>query len=649
MDLSIVIVNYNVKYFVEQCLHSVREAIKSINAEVFVVDNNSVDGSLPMIREKFPWVHLIENKENLGFSKANNLALRIAKGEFCLLLNPDTVVEEDTFIRCLEFMRNDPKAGALGVHMIDGKGKFLPESKRALPTPLVSFFKVFGLSSLFPKSKLFGRYHLGYLSEFEINEVDILSGAFMMLRNEALNKTGLLDESFFMYGEDIDLSYRIQKAGYKNYYYPETTIIHYKGESTKKGSINYVIVFYHAMIIFARKHFSKKNAWIFSFLINLAIYFRAFLSILKRFISKVYQPFFDSILIYAGFYFFTPVWAKLQFETEDYFPNEYFVFVVPAYIIIWLISIYYSVGYEKPIRVFNLLKGHITGTFVVLVLYALLPESYRYSRALILLGSLWALIILLVHRLALNFAGFSHYEFYGTRKKKLLIVGREKEVGRVSDILKHSRLRIEITGNVTPDEHPSPLFLGNIRQLREIVRILKADEVIFCSEDIPAGEIIKNMSLLNEENIDYKIAPPESISIIGSNSIHTAGDLYLVNFNSVSREKNRRIKRLFDLTFSTLLILLAPFLAFFFNRYLFLLSSSVKVILGKYTWISYFKNTDYESLPPLKPGIFEPGAFDNGEILNPIKDKMNMEYARDYHLSNDLSLLWRNILGIKNQ
>ena len=269
--LSIVIVNYNVRFFLEQCLHSVEKAIKPGMAEIFVVDNNSLDGSCSMLEQKFPNVILIKNKENFGFSKANNQAIRIANGEFILLLNPDTVVEEDTFDKILDFMDKNEDAGSLGVKMIDGKGHFLPESKRALPTPWVSFYKIFGLSSLFPKSKKFGRYHLGYLDKNKIHEVEVLPGAFMLLRKKALDKAGLLDETFFMYGEDIDLSYRITLAGYKNYYYPDTTIIHYKGESTKKGSINYVLVFYQAMIIFANKHFSSRNARIFSFSIKSAI------------------------------------------------------------------------------------------------------------------------------------------------------------------------------------------------------------------------------------------------------------------------------------------------------------------------------------------------------------------------------------------
>lgn len=647
MDLSIVIVNYNVKYFIEQCLHSVHKAIKDIQAEVFVVDNNSVDGSCPMIREKFPWVKLIESKENLGFSKGNNLALKKAKGDFCLLLNPDTVVEEDTFRKCLKFMRENEDAGALGVHMIDGRGNFLPESKRALPTPLVSFYKIFGLSSLFPKSRIFGRYHLGFLDRNEINPVDVLSGAFMFIRKKALDRTGYLDEDFFMYGEDIDLSYRISNVGYRNYYFPGTTIIHYKGESTKKGSINYVMVFYRAMIIFARKHFTRKNAWIFSFLINLAIYFRAFLSISKRFAGKIYQPLLDFIFIYAGFYFLTPFWERVQFGTDDYFPDEYFLYIVPSYIIIWLLSLYYSGAYEKPIKFLNIFKGHITGTLIILVMYALLPESFRYSRALLLLGSLWAIIALLIHRLSLNILGFNAYEFYGSKKKRLILVGNKKEIGRVSDLLKRTGIKTEIIGNVSPIESSDSFFLGSLKQLTEITSIHKVNEIIFCSEDISASVIIKNMTLLNEENIDYKIAPPESISIIGSNSINTAGDLYLIHFNSVSKGMNRRLKRLFDIITSMIIILMTPFMLFFFRKYISIAGSAFKVIFGKYTWISYCRKVDTEPLPELKPGIF---TLCSGELKaedKQILEKMNLEYARDYKLGNDITILWKNILFMK--
>ncbi len=234
MKLSVIIVNYNVQYFLENCLNSVVKAAKDVSCEVFVVDNNSVDGSVEMVREKFPEVKLIANQVNLGFSKANNQAIKQANGEYILLLNPDTVIEENTFKCCVDFFESNPKAGGLGVKMLDGKGKFLPESKRGLPTPVVAFYKIFGLAQLFPKSERFGQYHLGHLSKDKNHEIEILSGAFMMVRKSVLDQIGLLDENFFMYGEDIDLSYRITQAGYKNYYLADTSIIHYKGESTKK-------------------------------------------------------------------------------------------------------------------------------------------------------------------------------------------------------------------------------------------------------------------------------------------------------------------------------------------------------------------------------------------------------------------------------
>ncbi|MBO7540983.1 MAG: glycosyltransferase family 2 protein, partial [Bacteroidales bacterium] len=246
MRLSIVIVNYNVKFFLEQCLNSVFEALQGIDSEVWVVDNNSVDGSVAMLKEKYPQVRLIANKENVGFSKANNQALRQINGDCVLLLNPDTLVESDTFAKCLAFMDEHPDCGGLGVKMINGEGEYLRESKRGFPTPKVAFYKISGLIKLFPHSPKYAHYYLGHLDPDQTAEIEILSGAFLMTRKEVLDKIGLLDETFFMYGEDIDFSYRILQGGYKNYYLPATRIIHYKGESTKKGSLNYVYTFYNA-------------------------------------------------------------------------------------------------------------------------------------------------------------------------------------------------------------------------------------------------------------------------------------------------------------------------------------------------------------------------------------------------------------------
>ena len=573
MKLSVLIVNYNVKYFLEQCLHSVMKASLNMSTEVIVLDNNSVDGSVEMVRQKFPKVHIISNIENVGFSKANNQAIKIAQGEYILLLNPDTVVEEDTFSKIVDFMDAHSDAGGLGVKMIDGSGRFLPESKRGLPTPTVAFYKIFGLSALFPKSKTFGKYHLGYLDKDEVHEVEVLAGAFMVLRKSVLHKIGLLDEDFFMYGEDIDISYRIIKAGYKNYYFPETRIIHYKGESTKKSSVNYVFVFYNAMIIFARKHFSRKNAELFTFIIRIAIYLRAGAAIAIRFASRIFLPLLDVALLLAGMYFLKNYWSQ---NLGVNYPSDYILFVVPSYIFIWIISVYFSGGYDKPIRFEKIIRGLVTGTIFILVAYALLPETYRFSRAMLLMGSIWASIEMLSTRLLLNLFKLREFALDSNARKRLLIVGEEDEANRVLSLLKMSETSHNFIGFIPPPHssptnqkiQPSnlqPFFLGTIDKFKEIVQVYGIDEIIFCARDIASNNIINCMSTIAAKEVEYKIAPPESMFIIGSSSVNNAGELYVIDINSISSRKNKRNKRLMDILTSIFILLLSPFL-FWFQR-----------------------------------------------------------------------------------
>lgn len=284
MELSVIIVNYNVKYFLEQCLLSVYRAGKGIEMEILVIDNYSGDGSREWLEPKFPTVRFIWNEQNLGFSKANNLALEMCKGKKVLFLNPDTILSENSLSDCILFLDDHSQAGALGVKMIDGRGRFLWESKRSFPDPSASFYKMTGLTALFPRSRKFARYHLGHLDENKTHEVEILSGAFMMVRKEVLERTGGFDERFFMYGEDIDLSYRIRNTGWKIYYLGAITILHFKGESTIKNQISYQRRFYGAMREFSKKHFQKKGSGGFNILIFSAIPLRAVFSILGQII-----------------------------------------------------------------------------------------------------------------------------------------------------------------------------------------------------------------------------------------------------------------------------------------------------------------------------------------------------------------------------
>jgi GT2 family glycosyltransferase len=648
MELSVIIVNYNVKHFLEQCLHSVQKAAETIPSEFFVVDNNSVDGSAQLIREKFPHIHFIENKENVGFSRANNQAIRMAKGKYILLLNPDTVVEENTFQRIIHFMNEHPDAGGLGVKMIDGKGNFLPESKRGLPTPWVAFYKMFGISRLFPKSKKFGKYHLSYLDENKIHEVEVLAGAFMLLRKSVLDKIGLLDETFFMYGEDIDLSYRILKDGHKNYYFPETTIIHYKGESTKKGSLNYVKVFYNAMIIFARKHFSSGRAGLFSLLIHLAIYFRAFISIIRRVTKKFYLPLLDAIIIYSGYLFLTPYWENIRFE-EGYYPNEFLQLVVPAYIIFWLVGILFSGGYKKPVHLLKLIRGLLWGSVAILLVYSLVDEQFRFSRALILLGSAWAVFSLVSFRLLLHWMKIKGFRLNIKKPKRIAIVGHSQEATRVKQLLGNTQIQSELAGFIGIDKSDQGHFyIGNLAQLSEIIRINRIDEIIFCAENISSAEIIRSMLELTLLDIEYKIAPPESISIIGSNSIHTAGDLYVVNVNAISKQSNQRKKRGIDFISGLIFLLLSPFIVWFFKKRSKFIQNAFDVLTAKKTWIGYIiEPKTFEDLPKLKSGVLHPGdLFSEIQLDEEKKKQLNMLYAKDYSISTDIEILmkgWKNL------
>jgi GT2 family glycosyltransferase len=286
MDLSVIIVNYNVKYFLEQCLYSVQKAAGKMETEILVVDNNSTDGSREYLLPRFPAVNFIWNSDNAGFAKANNQALAFAKGKYVLFLNPDTIIPEDCFEGCLEYFRSNINIGALGVHMIDGSGEFLKESKRSFPSPLTSLYKLTGLARLFPHSARFAKYYLGNLPENQDHAVDVLTGAFLMVPREILHITGGFDESFFMYGEDVDLSYRIQKAGFRNIYYADCTIIHFKGESTGKDSLKYVGLFYKAMSIFVKKHYGRNRAGTYTFFLQLAIWGRAAFSALSRILQQ---------------------------------------------------------------------------------------------------------------------------------------------------------------------------------------------------------------------------------------------------------------------------------------------------------------------------------------------------------------------------
>ena len=593
-DISIIVVNYNVEFFLDQCLDSVRNAIKNVSAEVIIVDNNSIDGSIEMIESKYPEFQLIKNNTNTGFSKANNQAIEIATGQYILLLNPDTVVPEDAFEKVINFMNEHVDAGGLGVRMIDGKGNFLPESKRGLPTPKIAFYKIFGLASVFPKSKRFGQYHLGHLSQNENHDIDILSGAFMLMRKDTIDKVGMLDESFFMYGEDIDLSYRITQGGYKNYYCADTSIIHYKGESTKKSSVNYVMVFYKAMIIFAKKHFSGKQARLFSTLINVAIYLRAAFAITVRFIKTLFIPLVDFGYIVGGLFLLTNYWKMSNIE----FPQQLIQYSIPIYTAVWLSTTLFNGGYDHPIRFYKLIKGIFWGTVLILVGYAILPKEMQFSRLFIFIGAAWIILYYSISRVLLHFFIGKKYNLRKYRNKRFMIIGEDKEFERVKTLLEQTNSHITEIIQVLPQD--------------EIVLRKNFNEIVFCSSDISYSEIIEAMTRLNNPKIDFKIAPKDTNYLIGSNSIDTA------------------------------LILISPLHILWIKNKMSYLKKVVSVIIGKRTFVGFSEHDIQRDvrLPKLKESLISPGDGIEG-INDVIREKLNLLYSRDYSMRKDFTILLR--------
>lgn len=605
-QLSIVIVSYNVRHFLEQCLRSVEKAIEGVGAEVFVVDNHSVDDSVSVVRQQFPWVRLIVSEKNLGFSKGNNLALRQAEGKYVLLLNPDTVVEEDTFTQLIDFMDATPDAGAVGCRLLNGEGEFLPESKRAFPSPWVAFYKAFGLSKLFPNSRRFGRYHLTYLDPEQIHRVDVLAGCFMFIRKEALDKSGLLDEDFFMYGEDIDLSYRITQAGYHNYYYPHTQIIHYKGESTRKGSLNYVLVFYDAMRIFARKHFSAGHARLFLILIYVAIYFRASLSALRRVVDRVIFPAVELLQFGAVAAGTTWLWGK-HVRGIDYDP-QLLQYVLPLMGAVYVGFLWLSGAYRRPYKLRSLVSAFFSAV-VALATLLFLFKAFNFSRAIPLLTAFGAFVVSIANRALLNYRRTGNWLLDERSRRRVLIVADETEYRRVLALLEEDLFYPSmVLGRVDPAdcEADASLRLGGLPRLGEIAEYHQADEVIFCSASASMREVIQAMSQF-AGRLQFKIVPPQADYIVGPNLIVNSDGLE-PQLANLYRSEQRLKKTAFDLLVSLGLLTAFPFTFWVYHKPGRALSALLSVLSGQMHLVGYIDGRS-QDLPRLKGSLLNMGAI----------------------------------------
>ncbi len=612
-----------------------------MKAEVIVIDNNSSDNSIEYLTPLFPEVQFIANKDNLGFGKGCNQGMAFAKGKYILFLNPDTLVPEDCFQRCISFFDSHPDAGALGIKMLDGSGQFLKESKRAFPSPATSLYKLFGLSKLFPRSKTFAKYHLGHLNENEDHEADVLAGAFMMIKKEVLEKTGGFDEVFFMYGEDVDLSYRIQEAGYKNYYFAGSNIIHFKGESTRKGSMNYVRMFYKAMSIFVRKHYSGNRAGIFNFLIQAGILLSAVVSATGHFIRRIGLPLIDAGIILLSFWLMKNVWASwVRPETE--YEQRLLWFAFPAYTIFYLLAAYYAGLYDRWYKRSELISSTLFATVILLAAYALLPENVRFSRGILLFGSLLAFLFISVLRWILIRSAVLSSNEHKEESANTLIVGSAAEYKQTAALIKEAGLDEKILGRVAIEED-NGAAVGHLNKINDLSRSIPFRELIFCEGTLSFSRIIQIVQEL-PTGIRIKFHVSGSNSIVGSDSRNTSGEaVSKENGFKLADPHNRRLKRLIDVFIAVFSLITFPVHLLIVKKPFQFFSNCFAVLFAKKTWVGYAM--EEKKLPGLRQGIIAcNGAVPAREQKLPAESLQMMDYwyARDYEPINDLRLVWRN-------
>ncbi len=607
MELSIVIVNYNVKEFLTQCLDSIFKSQTQYNYEVIVVDNSSKDSGRDEICSTFKHITWVDNIENVGFGRANNQGFSLAKGVYTLILNPDTVLQEDTIEKCVSYLIANPEVGGLGIKGLDGSGQFLPESKRALPTPLVALWKITGLSAIFPKSSVFARYHLGHLSPEENHEVDILVGCFMMVPTELLLSVGGFDPQYFMYGEDIDLSYELQKTGHKNIYFSDSQIIHYKGESTKRGSLNYVRMFYKAMVLFAKKQFTGSSAAAYSLLIYSGIYLRAALAIAARLGKSTFTPLLDAAVLFAILNTIKSYWEQNhRFINGGSYPDLYTYTIQGSYVLVWLFGLWLSGVYFKNNRPIVMVRSMIATTLFIGFAYGLLPEELRFSRALLILGALGGLSAMLGWRAVLSILSGKPMFEGAIKQPRILFFGSKYSKGALDDILHSSGIIPSFYWEEVPDFNNEDWLL----KLQSLVRLHRINELIVDISEVSNTRLISILTSLGDQT-SVKSLMPENKYIIGSDSSLTQGKTYRKSQQTADPQYLRQ-RRVFEITATFLVVSLAPITLVCaiatgrFNAWKLWIRYSGHILTGRRSLIGYSRSLSEKfNVPPLPHPIFD--------------------------------------------
>ncbi len=570
IDISIIIVNYNVKEFLSNLLNAIRKAKHDLSLEIIVADNASSDNSVSYLRNKYPEVIFIENTRNVGFGKANNQALHIANGTYTLLINPDTLISEDTLTVLKEYMDEHTETGACGCKILNPDGTFAPESRRSLPTPLSALWKVLGLTTLFPRNKTFAEYYLSWMDEDKPSQVPVLSGAFMFFRNEVLKELGGFDEQFFMYGEDIDLCYRTSKTGYQIDYVPSTSIIHYKGESTKKDNIDYIVLFNRAMLQFFRKHYSYSYSIFLRLLIVLGIIFRGVVTYITTLFRRGAQPLIDlaiiNIILIIGF-----VWRyQIGFTSilSEYDANYLIVNGVVSLLYI-IGSVNHEIYGKHRDSIVAVLKANFWA-FGGASLITFFLRQFAFSRLILLVGFAASFLLLGFIRFLRKNLGSSVKSGRGSfNSVRVLIVGlNDQTTELVRKLQGKVEKNYEVVGVLSDTESKMassnegiPL-LGELSDISDVIQNQRINQVLFLLNALSYKEILHVMTKYRQTGITYKVVPESLDYVIGKANVEYLEDTPVVDVEiAYQLSWNRFMKRLFDVLFSFMILLVtSPFM-----------------------------------------------------------------------------------------
>ncbi len=653
--LSIVIVNYNVRDLLENALHSVGVAMRGIPGEVFVVDNASDDGSAEMVERKFPEVRLIRNLQNAGFARANNQAFREARGAFILVLNPDTLLQEDTLQVMLRFFEENPDVGMAGCKIIEPDGTYEPNSRRSFPSPWVAFTKLSGLSALFPRSRLFGRYNLTYLSDDESYEIDALSGCFTMLRREVYDAIGGFDEEYFMYGEDLDWCYRAQKSGWKIYYVPATKIIHYGGESTKRSNIDAKAVFYEAMRLFVRKNLPLSRFG--NAMIGAGIRIRLRLSRSRYRLQRAVPLLFDALFVVAAIM----LGELIRFGAVFSFPAYAYPTAYIAAVIIYLGSLAASAAYtSKEHEIVRSLLGVLLG-FLITSALVFFFKNFAFSRGVVLISGVLLLFLIPAPRVYRRLLGKGASASIITGRPTLL-VGINEHIGEVIEKLRAAPTApyrlvgiIDVNRKRIGEEIAGVPIVGSTANIGKVILERETTDVIFLPDILSYSEIFSIISRSKGLPVHYRMAARTMDLIVGRAEIDQLSSVPLVDVDyNLVRASHRFVKRALDIAASLAgLMTLYPFVYFFFRgkqdgfTFTGALLRLPAVFRGAMTLVGRNNReaaTD-SSMYLGKPGITGLVQLQEDSRLT-LEDifKLELQYARNQSLFLDVEILLRTLL-----